>query len=145
MLIHLSTRSDFRYAIIDGRQRLEASSISLNGSPYIAGTTSSLCLMRLYLSLVLATRISRQTIQPFARIFDTFNLSVMSVITDDFGKINELFVRPESQQATDRAPRSETQWLDACPQVFRRLAEHEFFKNRIRFQDTAGSGQERSR
>ncbi|MGA8808453.1 MAG: DUF262 domain-containing protein [Thermoanaerobaculia bacterium] len=124
------------YAIIDGRQRLEAIFDFFDGlltlrDDFIFMPDQALSLSGLgYKDL--------QTNYPaVARLFDTFNLSVMSVITDDFGKINELFVRlNRSRPLTGAEIRNAMAGL--VPQLFRRLASHEFFENRIRFKTQRG-------
>src|SRR5262249_16680009 len=74
----------------------------------------------------------KNTYPKVARIFENFNLSVMSVITNDEGKINELFVRlNRSKPLTGAELRNAMK--GEVPQVIRKLSGHSFFKEKIRF------------
>jgi hypothetical protein len=64
--------------------------------------------------------------------FDNFNLSVMSIITDDEVRINDLFVRLNSSKPlTSSELRNAMQ--GAVPGLIRALAEHKFFIDHVRF------------
>ena len=67
-----------------------------------------------------------------ATAFENFNLNVMSVITDEEGKINDLFVRLNtSKPLTGSEVRSAM--LGVVPKLMNEIASHRFFKSRIRF------------
>jgi hypothetical protein len=124
------------YAIIDGRQRLEAIFNFLEGeltlrNDFVYLPDESLSLRGL------GYRDLQSNYPGVAREFETFNLAVMSVITDDFAKINELFVRlNRSKPLTGAEVRNAM--AGHVPELFRELAEHEFFGVRIKFKTTRG-------
>lgn len=67
-----------------------------------------------------------------ADIVDNFNLSVMSVITDEEGKINDLFVRlNHSKPLTGAEVRNAR--VGIVPKLIRKIAHHTFFRDRIAF------------
>jgi hypothetical protein len=64
--------------------------------------------------------------------FDNFGIHVMSVITDDEAKINELFVRlNNSKPLTGSEVRNAMK--GPVPALIRTIAEHDFFETRVRF------------
>jgi hypothetical protein len=67
-----------------------------------------------------------------ARQFENYNLTVMSVITDDESKINELFVRLNSSRPLTGAELRNAA-LGAVPEIIRDLVTHSFFTTKIRF------------
>jgi hypothetical protein len=121
-----------RYAVIDGKQRLEAlnefydSKLSLDkGFEYSADPSLKLegltykDLLREYPDL--------------AKKFRDCKLAVMGVITDDAGKINDLFIRlNRSKPLVGAEIRNAMQ--GPVPPVIRKLATHKFFKSRINFE-----------
>jgi hypothetical protein len=70
-----------------------------------------------------------------ARKFDNASLTVMSVITDDEAKINELFVRLNTSKPLTGAELRNAMG-GRLPQIIRELVEHPFFATRIRFSVT---------
>jgi hypothetical protein len=124
------------YAVIDGRQRFEAIFDFFEGKfplskDFILSKDPSLKLGGLsYRDLgVKHPRI--------AGIFDNFNPTVMSVITDEESKINELFVRLNTS-----TPLSGSEIRNALPgplpELARNLAKHAFFKEKISFSLSRG-------
>ena len=119
------------YAIIDGKQRLEAlfdfmdNKLVLNND-FIYLDDPSLNLGGLnYKDL-------KSSYPKIASKFDNFSLSVMSVITDQEGMINELFVRlNKSKPLTGSELRSAMKGI--VPGLIKNIADNEFFKNKIRF------------
>lgn len=119
------------YAIIDGKQRLEAifdfieNKVSLN-EDFIYLDDKSLKLGGLnYKDL-------KSNYPKIASKFDNFPLSVMSVITDQEGMINELFIRlNNSKPLTGSELRNAMKGL--VPKLIGEIAEHPFFKQNIRF------------
>jgi len=69
--------------------------------------------------------------------FDNYNLTVMSVITDEEGRINELFVRL-NRNKTLTGPEIRNAMRGVVPQLTRRIAESEFVRSRIRFETQRG-------
>ncbi len=119
------------YAIIDGKQRLEAvfdffdGKLALN-KDFVFVENPSLTLGGLgYKDLV-------EKNAEAAEVFDNFNLSVMSVITDSEEMINELFVRlNRSKPLTGAEIRNAMS--GPAPAVIRELTSLEFFKSCVAF------------
>ena len=119
------------YAIIDGKQRFEAifdfyeGTITLNDD-FVFREDPTLRLAGLgYKDLV-------KTYSEVAEIFDTYNLSVMSVMASSEEPINELFVRlNRSKPLTGAEVRNAM--AGPAPNFFRNIAKHEFFTTSIAF------------
>jgi hypothetical protein len=124
------------YAIIDGKQRLEAlfdfydGTITLNDD-FVYRAEPSLKLAGLgYKDLV-------ENYGEVAEIFDTYNLSVMSVVATSEDPINELFVRLNRNKPLTGAEIRNAMGGPA-PEVFRKIAAHEFFKDYVPFAVSRG-------
>ncbi|MGA7523416.1 MAG: DUF262 domain-containing protein [Acidobacteriaceae bacterium] len=119
------------YAIIDGKQRFEAifdfydGRIALNDD-FVYREDPTLKLAGLgYQDL-------KKNHADIAEIFDTYNLSVMSVIASNDVLINELFVRlNRSKPLTGAEVRNAM--AGPAPELFRKAAEHEFFTTYVPF------------
>jgi hypothetical protein len=119
------------YAIIDGKQRFEAifdffeGKITLNDD-FIYREDPSLKLAGLgYQDLV-------KNYSEIAENFDTFNLSVVAAVVSDEELINEMFVRlNRSKPLTGAEVRNAM--AGPAPQLFRKVADHEFFSAYIAF------------
>ena len=122
------------YAIIDGKQRLEAifdfieNKITLNQDfVYLDDKDLKLGGMN-YKDL-------KSKYPKIASKFDNFPLSVMSVITDQEGMINELFVRlNKSKPLTGSELRNAMKGL--VPKLINNISSHSFFKKNIKFNIT---------
>lgn len=120
-----------KYAVIDGKQRLLSIFDFFDGKITLAPDFVYLEDAALRLGNLsyqdLATNYPR-----IARRFDNYSPTVMSVITDDEGKINELFVRLNSSK-----PLTGSELRNAMtgkvPDLIRELVEHSFFASRIKF------------
>ncbi len=119
------------YAIIDGKQRLEAifdffdGTISLN-EDFIYLENTSLDLGGL------GYRDLKQNYADIAELFDNYNLSVMSVMSNSEELINELFVRlNRSKPLTGAEIRNAM--AGPAPEVIRQIATHDFFTTNISF------------
>lgn len=129
-------RKRLPYAIIDGKQRFEAifdffdGKITLNDD-FVYRENSTLKLGGLgYKDLV-------QKHPEIAELFDTYNLSVMSVITNDTTLINELFVRlNRSKPLTGAEIRNAM--AGRASEVARQMAKHQFFTEYVAFQVQRG-------
>jgi hypothetical protein len=129
-------RKRLPYAIIDGKQRFEAifdfydGNITLNDG-FVYRENPSLKLARLgYQDLV-------KNYAEIAEIFDTYNLSVMSVVASNEDRINELFVRlNRSKPLTGAEVRNAM--VGPAPQLFRKVAKHEFFTTYVAFKVQRG-------
>ncbi len=119
------------YAIIDGKQRFEAifdfydGRVTLNDD-FVYREAPTIKLAGLgYEDL-------RKNYSEIAEAFDTFNLSVMSVIASKEELINELFVRlNRSKPLTGAEVRNAMS--GPAPKLFRKVAEHEFFTTYVAF------------
>ena len=125
-----------QFAVIDGRQRFEAifdffdGRIVLNQN-FIYSDEPSLHLSRLgYKDL-------KQNYPKVASNFENFNLSVVSVITDEEAKISELFVRLNSSKPLTGAE-IRNAMSGKVPAIARAIVDHDFFGSRIRFQVKRG-------
>lgn len=124
-------RKQLPYAIIDGKQRFEAifdffeGKITLNDD-FVFRENPTLKLAGLgYNDLT-------KNNTDIAEIFDNYNLSVMSVIASNEELINELFVRlNRSKPLTGAEVRNAM--AGPGPQLFRRVAKHEFFTSYVPF------------
>jgi len=67
-----------------------------------------------------------------SRVFDNYNLTVMSVITDEEASINELFVRLNSSKPLTGAELRNAV-IGEFPQIIRSLIGHRFFTDKINF------------
>jgi len=119
------------YAIIDGKQRFEAIFDFFEGS--VTLNPDFIFLENPTLKLGgLGYRDLAQNYSEISEIFDNYNLSVMSVITDREELINELFVRlNRSKPLTGAEIRNAM--AGPAPEVIRELAKHEFFSELIAF------------
>jgi Protein of unknown function DUF262 len=120
-----------QFAVIDGKQRLEAIFDFFDGNlvlneAFSYGPNPSLKLAGLgYKDL-------KSRHPDVASVFETYNLSVMSVITDEEGRINELFVRlNRSKPLTGSEIRSAM--TGVVPKAIQKIADHRFFQTRIGF------------
>jgi Protein of unknown function DUF262 len=124
------------FAIIDGKQRLEAIFDFFDGSITLNRDFSFLENENLLLG-GLGYRDLQTNHPEVAEIFDNYNLAVMSVITDREALINELFVRlNRSKPLTGAEIRNAM--AGPAPAVIRELAKHEFFKETISFKVLRG-------
>jgi hypothetical protein len=125
-------RSQKSYAIIDGRQRFEAIFDFFDGKIVLLEDFQYRDDASLSLG-GLSYKDLKQRYPKIASRLDTFNVSVVSVITDEEAKINELFVRlNRSKPLTGAEIRNAM--AGPVPVLIRRLAVNPFFSKKIRFQ-----------
>ena len=124
------------YAIIDGKQRFEAifdffdGVITLN-SDFVFLENPRIKLAGLgYKDIV-------QNYSEIAEIFDNYNITVISVITNNTERINELFVRLNRSKPLTGAELRNAM-TGPAPEVICELAKHEFFVDLVRFQVRRG-------
>jgi len=124
------------YAIIDGKQRFEAIFGFYVGDFVL--NDDFIYLQNPHLKLGgLGYATLRSSYPDIAEEFDNFTLSVMSVITDNEASINELFVRlNRSKPLTGAEIRNAM--VGPAPGIFRQIANHEFFREYVRFKVTRG-------
>lgn len=119
------------YAVIDGRQRFEAffdffdDRFSLSDG-FVLLDDASLRLGGLTYSELKSRH------PKIASKFENFNLHVMSVITDDEARINDLFVRLNSSKPLNGAEIRNAMG-GQVPQLIRQIADHRFFTEKIAF------------
>ena len=125
-------KSSKPYAIIDGKQRFETifdfsdNKIRLN-KDFVYLKDRSLKLGGLsYKDL-------QANYPKIARKFDNYPLAVVSVITDEAGKINDLFIRLNRSSKALTGAEVRNAMKGPVPAFIRRISNHEFFKSRIRF------------
>jgi hypothetical protein len=124
-------RKRLPYAIIDGKQRLEAifdffeGRLTLNDDfTYRDDPTVKLA--------GLGYQDLKKTHAEIAEAFETYNLSVMSVIASNERLINELFIRlNRSKPLTGAEVRNAM--AGPAPELFRKVAKHEFFTAYVAF------------
>lgn len=120
-----------RYAVIDGKQRLEAiidfmaNKFPLRGD-FVFDGDPFLELGGLYYKDL------KQGYSEIADRLDQFNLDVMSVITDEEAKINDLFIRLNSSKPLT-APEFRNAMKGLVPKLIANIAKHRFFKECVRF------------
>ena len=119
------------YAIIDGKQRLGAifsffnEDVALNPS-FILDESPSVKLGGLTYSQL------RTRHPSLANKIDSFVPTIMSVITEDIRKIEELFVRLNTGEAANGAERRNAAG-GPVPVIVRELSQHAFFTRSIKF------------
>jgi len=119
------------YSIIDGKQRFEAIFDFFEGKVTLNPDFTLLENPQLRLGGLGYRDLVRNHAE-IAEIFDNYNLSVMSVITNSEALINELFVRlNRSKPLTGAEVRNAM--AGPAPEVIRQLAKHEFFSEFVAF------------
>ena len=119
------------FAVIDGKQRLQAifgfyENIFCLNEDFVLDSDTSLNLGGLRFSDL------KKNYPDVASTFENFNLHVMSVITNDEAKINDLFVRlNRSKPLTGAEIRNAMK--GAVPSNIREICEHKFFAKHIAF------------
>jgi len=119
------------YAVIDGKQRLEALFNFFEGKVYLSddsaiGDEDPLGVEGMNYRALIQQR------PALAEKVEGYVFSVMSVITDDEYRIHDLFVRLNYGQSVNAAERRNAM-PGRVPVYIRRLAAHPFFTNRINF------------
>jgi CHASE3 domain sensor protein len=120
-----------QYAVIDGKQRFEAILDFYDGRLALEPDFSFVEDPSVSLG-GLGYRDLKANHASVASKFENFNLTVMSVITDEEGKINELFVRL-NRNKTLTGPEIRNAMQGIVPELIRQLATDDFFTTRISF------------
>ncbi|HEX4006246.1 MAG TPA: DUF262 domain-containing protein [Acidobacteriaceae bacterium] len=129
-------RKKLQYAIIDGKQRLEAIFDFLDGKVVLNRDFIFLEEPNLRLG-GLSYQDLKKSYPQVAELFDQFNLVVMRVIASGEGPITELFVRlNRSKPLTGAEIRNAMS--GPAPELFRQIAKHEFFKQNVAFTSARG-------
>lgn len=123
--------ADRRFAVIDGRQRLEAISRFANGNLKLGNDFSLLDSPETNLRGLSFFDLAHRFPELRAR-FDDYQLDIVMVATDDESRINDMFIRLNSGTGLTGAQVRNAmggEW----PRVIREVADHEFFSNCIAF------------
>jgi len=127
------------YAVIDGRQRLEAIFAFFKNEFSLA--ENFIYQKQPALDLSGFTYNEIQTKYPnVSSVIDEFNLHVMSVITDDEAMINDLFIRLNTSKALTGAE-IRNAMSGPVSAAIRNVSNHKFFQNKINFQTKRGQDQ----
>lgn len=119
------------YAVIDGRQRFESFFDFFDDRYYLAETFVFLEDQSLRLHGLNYSELKSRHPKVASR-FENFNLSVMSVITDDEARINDLFVRLNRSKPLSGAEVRNAMSGDV-PAMIRKIADHVFFTDKVAF------------
>ena len=122
------------YSVIDGRQRFEAFFDFFDDRVPLAETFVYLEDATVRLSGLTYSQLKSRHPRVASK-FENFNLSVMSVITDDEARINDLFVRLNSSKPLTGAEVRNAMAGD-IPVLIRKIGEHPFFTQKISFNTT---------
>jgi hypothetical protein len=124
------------YAIIDGKQRFEAIFDFFDGK--IALNEDFVFLKNPSLRLGgLGYRDLQKSYTEIAEEFETYPLTVMSVVADNEKLINELFVRLNRSKPLSGAE-IRNAMAGPAPQLIRRISKHEFFDTNVSFPTKRG-------
>ena len=116
---------EFRYALVDGKQRFEAmfdfyeDKIKLL-QDFIYQEDTSIKISGMRFSEI------RLRYPEIARKFENYNISIMRIITDEEGKINDLFVRLNTSKPLTGAELRSAMSGEA-PMIIKKIAAHKFF------------------
>ncbi|MFQ4149744.1 DUF262 domain-containing protein [Arthrobacter sp. LAPM80] len=133
-------KSNMQYALIDGKQRLEAifdffsGNLNLQQNFFLHSDPSLMLGGLSYKDL-------KASYPKVASLFENFNLSVMSVITDESTKINELFLRLNTSKPLT-GPEYRNAMQGVVPGLIRQISENEFFKEKASFNMTRNADQQ---
>ncbi len=124
------------YAIIDGKQRLDAIFSFYKGEYTL--DKDFVFFDDVFLKLGgLSFKDLKSNYPEIANKFENFNLSVISIITNDDSMINEQFIRlNKSKPLTGAELRNAMK--GEVPKLSRKIIEHTFFKENIRFDTKRG-------
>lgn len=125
-----------RFAVVDGKQRLEALFRFFGDTlPLAKGTTlvepPHTDLSGLYFSDI------EHLYPTISSKISEYPLAVMHIVTDEMGRINELFVRLNRGSNLTGAEKRNAM-IGPVPKVIRRLSEHRFFTAKVRYKSHRG-------
>jgi hypothetical protein len=121
-----------RYAVIDGKQRLEAVTEFFDGKLRLNKTIQYAADPSLQLGGLTYKDLTLKY-PGLATKFCKFQLAIMGVITEEVGKINDLFIRLNRSKPLVGAE-IRNAMLGLLPPMIRKVANHKFFKTRISFE-----------
>lgn len=129
-------RTNKPYAIIDGKQRFEAIFDFFDGKTVLNKDFIYLENTDIDLS-GLGYKDLKNNYPEIAAKFDNYNLAVVSIITDETSKINELFIRLNKSKALNGAELRNAMQGEV-PQLIRDISNHPFFIENIKFSVSRG-------
>ncbi len=124
------------YAVVDGKQRLEALFDFIEGRILLDKDFEFLGDKSVALG-GMSYRDLKSTFPAVAEVFDTYTLSVVSVITDELARLNDLFVRLNTSKPLTGAELRNAMG-GVLPGLFKRIASDSFFTNATRFKKNRG-------
>lgn len=124
------------YAVIDGKQRFEAMFDFFDNKLTLDSNFIYLDDPNLKLS-GLSYKDLKSKYPKLASTFENFNLSVISIITDNEAMINEMFIRLNNSKPLTGAELRNAMKGDV-PKLTRRIIGHHFFEDRVRFNTQRG-------
>ncbi len=119
------------YAVVDGKQRFEAMFDFFAGKLVLDKDFVLLEDSKLKLGL-LGYKDLKAKYPKIASKFENFNLSVISIITDSESMINEMFIRLNTSKPLTGAELRNAM-SGEVPRLTRKLSNHHFFHDKIRF------------
>ncbi|PTT91446.1 hypothetical protein DBR42_03790 [Pelomonas sp. HMWF004] len=125
-----------QFSVIDGRQRLETIFGFIEDQFPLAEDFVLEADLELDVKGLLYSEL-RLAHPKIALLFEQFNLPVMSVITDEAAKINQLFVRMNRNKPLTGAELRNAM-KGAIPPAIRRIALHKFFQKKCTFPTNRG-------
>ena len=123
----------YRYAIVDGKQRLQAIWDFIDDELPLAGDFTHLSDSSLELRGIHYSTLARRCPRIKTR-FDATTLHIMDIMTDDPEIIEDLFSRL-NEAIPLNAPEKRNAFGGPLPAVIRRIAQNEFFAGRLPFPD----------
>lgn len=129
-------RKGLPYAVIDGKQRLQALFAFFSGKLSLSRQFVLFDQPARALGGLDYTTLVRDH-PDVAERFANFRLTVMAVITDDEKNINELFLRLNTSSPLTGAEKRNAM-LGTVPNLIRRLVEHQFFREKVSFSTLRG-------
>ena len=124
------------YALVDGKQRFEAMFDFFDGTITLDKDFTYLDDSNLRLGGLSYKDIKAQ-FPKIASKFDNFNLSVISIITDNESMINEMFIRLNKSKPLTGAELRNAMKGDV-PKFTRRIIQHHFFVDKVKFNTQRG-------
>ena len=120
-----------RYAVIDGKQRLEAVTEFFDDKLALDKKFQYMADPSLELHGLTYNELALKHPE-LAQKFRNYQLVIVGLITDEAGRINELFIRLNSSKPLVGAE-IRNAMRGSVPPLIRKLANHKFFKTRIAF------------
>ncbi|WP_081996095.1 DUF262 domain-containing protein [Croceibacterium mercuriale] len=124
------------YAVIDGKQRLQALFAFFSGRLTLSRQFVLFDQPARNLGGLDYSKLVRDH-PDIAERFANFRLTVMGVVTSDEKNINELFLRLNTSSPLTGAEKRNAM-LGTVPDLIRRLVEHSFFREKVRFTTLRG-------